>query len=45
MKVSLLEADHQQHGKFSLHALREKLFDHDDSTGLCHSKTLTAMKR
>ena len=24
--------------------LREKLYDHDDSTGLCHSKTLTAMK-
>ena len=41
----LLEADHQQHGKFSLHALREKLFDHDYSTGLCHFITLTAMKR
>ena len=25
--------------------LREKLFDHDDSTSLCHSKTLTAKKR
>ena len=25
--------------------LREKRFDHDDSTSLCHSKTLTAMKR
>ena len=25
--------------------LREKLFDHDDSSGLCHSKTLNAMKR
>ena len=29
----------------SLHGLREKLFDHDYSTGLCHSKTLPAMKR
>ena len=25
--------------------LREQLFDHYDSTSLCHSKTLTAMKR
>ena len=25
--------------------LREKLFDQDDSTSLCHSKALTAMKR
>ena len=41
----LREADHQRHGKFSLHALREKLFDHDYSTGLCHFITLTAMKR
>ena len=44
-KLVLLEADHQQNGKFSLHGLREKLFDHDYSTGLCRSKTLTAMKR
>ena len=25
--------------------LREKLFDHDDSTGPCDSETLTAMKK
>ena len=24
--------------------LREKLFEHDDSTGRCHSKSFTAMK-
>ena len=47
MKVSFtrtLEAEPSTARKF-FSGLREKLFDHDDSTSLCHSKTLTAMKR
>jgi len=42
MKVSLLEAFSSKRKIFS--GLREKFFDHDDSTSLCHSKTLTEMK-
>ena len=38
-----LEAEDQQHGKFSL-GYEKNFFYHDDSTSLCHSKTLTAMK-
>ena len=44
MKVGFTRSCTSTAGKI-FSELREKLFDHDDSTNLCHSKTLTAMKR
>ena len=44
MKVSFSRSRTSTAGKISAE-LEEKRFDHDDSTSLCHSKILTAMKR
>ena len=45
MRVSPEAEHHDQQARKIFSELREKLFDHNDSTNLCHSKTLTAMKR
>ena len=44
MKVSFSRSRTSTAGKISAE-LEQKRFDHDDSTSLCHSKILTAMKR
>ena len=44
MKVSFSRSRRSTAGKISAE-LEEKRFDHDDSTSVCHSKILTAMKR